>query len=93
MLGLRGFSPFEIASLIGVLGIALLGLFYAYLLRRQILSISLPEGKMRDVWSGIKEGAEAYLASQWRIIRVMIGFLVLALFLSVWVVQPSVEVF
>jgi K(+)-stimulated pyrophosphate-energized sodium pump len=91
MSGLREFSPFEIGSLIGVLGIAFLGLFYAFLLRRQILGISLPEGKMREVWSGIKEGAEAYLASQWRIIRVMIGVLVVALFLSVWFVQPSIE--
>jgi K(+)-stimulated pyrophosphate-energized sodium pump len=91
MSGLREFSPFEIGSLIGVLGIALLGLFYAFLLRRQILGISLPEGKMREVWGGIKEGAEAYLASQWRIIRVMIGVLVVALFLSVWFVQPSIE--
>jgi K(+)-stimulated pyrophosphate-energized sodium pump len=91
MSGLKGFSPFEIGSLIGVLVIALLGLLYAFLLRRQILGISLPEGKMREVWGGIKEGAEAYLASQWRIIRVMIGFLVVALFLSVWFVPPSIE--
>jgi len=91
MSGLKEFSPFEIASLMGVLGISFLGLFYAFLLKKQILRIALPEGKMREVWSGIKEGAEAYLASQWKIIRVMIGFLVVALFLSVWVVQPSIE--
>lgn len=91
MLGLKDFSAFEVSSLIGVLGIAFLGLFYAFLLRRQILNISLPEGKMRDVWSGIKEGAEAYLTSQWKIIRTMIAVLVVVLFLSVWVVKPSAE--
>ncbi|KKS03343.1 MAG: K(+)-insensitive pyrophosphate-energized proton pump [candidate division WWE3 bacterium GW2011_GWF2_41_45] len=91
MIGLKEFSTFEVASLFGVLGIALLGLYYAFYLRRQILSIPLPEGKMREVWGGIKEGAEAYLASQWRIIRNMIGVLVVVLFLSVWVVQPSAE--
>ena len=91
MIGLKEFSTFEVAGLFGVLGIALLGLYYAFYLRRQILSIALPEGKMREVWSGIKEGAEAYLASQWKIIRNMIGVLVVVLFLSVWVVQPSIE--
>jgi len=39
---------------------------------------------MEDVWNGIKEGAEAYLASQWKIIRITISVLVVALFLSVW---------
>ncbi|KKS66623.1 MAG: K(+)-insensitive pyrophosphate-energized proton pump [candidate division WWE3 bacterium GW2011_GWB1_42_6] len=91
MIGLKDFSTFEVASLFGVLGIALLGLYYAFYLRRQILSIALPGGKMQEVWSGIKEGAEAYLASQWKIIRNMIGVLVVVLFLSVWVVQPSAE--
>ena len=91
MLGLHGFSTFEVASLIGVLGISLLGLFYAFILRHQILAIKLPGGKMEEVWGAIKEGAEAYLASQWKIIRLMIGVLVLALFFSVWVVQPSAE--
>jgi len=91
MIGLKEFSIFEVSSLLGVLGIAVLGLLYALYLKRQILAIALPEGKMREVWSGIKEGAEAYLASQWRIIRVMIGVLVVVLFLSVWIVQPTAE--
>ncbi|OGC46473.1 sodium-translocating pyrophosphatase, partial [candidate division WWE3 bacterium RBG_19FT_COMBO_34_6] len=91
MSGLKEFSQFEIASLIGVLGIALIGLLYAFLLKRQILNIPLPQGKLKEVWSGIKEGAESYLISQWRVIRVMIGVLVVALFFSVWIVQPSFE--
>jgi len=91
MLGLHGFSSFEVASLVGVLGISFLGLFYAFNLRRQILATELPGGKMEDVWNAIKEGAEAYLASQWKIIRLMISVLVAVLFLSVWVVQPSTE--
>jgi K(+)-stimulated pyrophosphate-energized sodium pump len=91
MFGLREFSPFERLSLFGVLGIAFLGLFYALYLRRQTLAIALPEGGMRDVWDGIREGAEAYLASQMRLIRPLLAFLVIILFLSVWVVQPSAE--
>ncbi|MFH1841096.1 MAG: sodium-translocating pyrophosphatase [Candidatus Shapirobacteria bacterium] len=91
MLGLSGFSFFEIAALLAVLGIAFLGLLYAWFLRRQVLAIPLPGGKMEAVWNGIREGAEAYLSSQWKIIRVMIAVLVVALFLSVWVVSPSEE--
>jgi K(+)-stimulated pyrophosphate-energized sodium pump len=63
MLGLAGFSAFETASLLAVLGIAFLGLFYAWFLRRQVLALVLPGGKMQTVWEGIKEGAESYLAS------------------------------
>ena len=91
MFALREFSFFEQMSLFAVLGVAFLGLFYALYLRRQTLEIELPVGKMRAVWDGIREGAEAYLASQWRIIRNLLFFLVAALFLSVWVVQPSTE--
>ena len=87
------FSNFERVSLFAVLLIALIGLYYASLLRRQTLSILLPGGKMQEVWDAIREGAEAYLASQWRIIRTMLVFLVVALFLSVWFVQPSQEAF
>jgi K(+)-stimulated pyrophosphate-energized sodium pump len=64
MFGLSEFSPLERAGLFGVLGIAFIGLFYALYLRRQTLAIPLPGGKMQAVWDGIREGAEAYLASQ-----------------------------
>ena len=59
LLGLTGFSLFESASIGVVLIIALLGLAYAVWLRKSILGIELPGGKMEEVWSGIKEGAEA----------------------------------
>ncbi len=89
MFGLSEFSPIERAGLYGVLGVAFIGLFYAFYLRRQTLAIPLPGGKMQAVWDGIREGAEAYLASQWRIILRMLAVLVVLLFFSVWVVQPS----
>jgi K(+)-stimulated pyrophosphate-energized sodium pump len=79
--------------MLGVLGIAFLGLFYAFYLRRQTLRIPLPGGRMQAVWEGIREGAEAYLASQWRIISRMLILLVVLLFFSVWVVQPSSEAY
>jgi K(+)-stimulated pyrophosphate-energized sodium pump len=91
MLGLEGFSRFEIGSILGVLSMAFVGLGYALWLRRQVLSVSLPSGKMVDVWQGIKQGAEAYLASQWRIIRLLLLVLVVFLFLSSWIILPTPE--
>jgi K(+)-stimulated pyrophosphate-energized sodium pump len=89
MFALQEFSTFEIIGLFSVLGIAFLGLGYALYLRRETLAIPLPGGLMQTVWVGISEGAEAYLASQWRIIRNLLVFVVIFLFLSVWVVPPS----
>jgi K(+)-stimulated pyrophosphate-energized sodium pump len=91
MLALSEFSPIERAGLFTVLAIAAIGLLYALYLRRETLAIPLPSGAMRAVWEGIQEGAEAYLASQWRIISRMLIVLAIALFFSVWVVQPSAE--
>lgn len=86
------FSFFENIAIFGVLGIALLGLVYAFWLRRQILQEKPKlEEKGYQVWRGIKEGAEAYLNSQWQKIRLGIGLLTVFLFLSAWIVPASEE--
>jgi len=89
---LKEFSSLENAAILAVLGIALLGLAYAFWLRRQILK-EKPQISERGllVWRGIKDGAEAYLSSQWQKIRLGIGLLTVLLFLSVWVIPPSEE--
>ena len=86
------FSFFENIAIFGVLGIAFLGLAYAFWLRRQILA-QKPQISERGllVWQGIKDGAEAYLNSQWQKIRLGVGLLTALLFLSVWIVPPSQE--
>lgn len=91
MLGLAGFSSFEIGAVLGVLSMAVVALSYALWLRRQVFAIPLPRGRMIEVWQGIKEGAEAYLASQWRIIQIMLLVLIVFLFLSSWVILPTPE--
>ncbi|MDX2141635.1 MAG: sodium/proton-translocating pyrophosphatase, partial [Chloroflexota bacterium] len=55
-----------------VLAIAIAGIAYAYLLVRQILAESKGSAKMQQVWGYIREGANAYLRSQLRIIAVLI---------------------
>jgi len=72
-----------------VLGIAVAGLLYAAWLTRQILSESKGSARMQEVWSYIKTGANAYLRSQFRIIAVLILVLVVVLFFSVYVVNPT----
>ncbi len=46
---------------------------------------------MQQVWNAIKTGAEAYLGKQARTIIPLIVILTVALFLSVYVVPPSIE--
>src|SRR5579859_3455230 len=82
-------SSGETVMIFTVLGIAIAGLLYAGFLARQILSESKGSDKMREVWNSIRLGANAYLNSQFRTIAILIAVLVVVLFFSVYVVQPS----
>ncbi|MBN2200884.1 sodium-translocating pyrophosphatase [bacterium] len=88
---LQGLTPFEQVAILCVLGIAILGLLYALMLRRQILKEDRGSAKMIEVWSAIRDGADTYLKRQLKSILPMIGILVVALFLSVYIVPPSAE--
>ena len=84
-------TTFESISLWVVLGIAVLGLAYAFFLRRQVMREDKGTEKMQQVWSGIKAGADTYLTRQQKIIIPLVVVLTFALFLSVYVVPPSAE--
>ncbi|MFH0863289.1 MAG: sodium-translocating pyrophosphatase [Candidatus Altiarchaeota archaeon] len=86
---LFGLTAFEQAAILSVLGISLLGLLYAYILRRQIMREDTGDDKMREVWGAIREGAEAYLWRQLKAVLPLILILTVALFFSVYVVPPS----
>jgi K(+)-stimulated pyrophosphate-energized sodium pump len=88
---MRGLSTFEQYAIYGVLGVAILGLLYALLLRRQILREDKGSGKMQEVWSAIRDGADSYLRRQLKSILPLIALLTLALFFSVYIVPPSPE--
>ena len=80
---------FESWSLWVVLGIAVLGLLYALLLRRQVLGFDKGTSQMQVIWNAIREGADAYLGRQLRTIIPLIVVLTVVLFFSVYVVAPS----
>ena len=84
-----GLSSAEIVAVWAVLGVAILGLIYALILRRQILREDKGTPEMQEVWSAISLGADAYLNRQLRTILPFIAILTVALFLSVFIVPPT----
>lgn len=91
MPGLFESSVFENLALWCVLFIALLGLGYALLLRRQVLKYDKGTPKMQEIWEAIKAGANAYLHQQLKTIIPLIAFFTVVLFLSVYIIPPSKE--
>lgn len=86
-----GLNLFEQVAIWSVLGVAILGLLYAILLRTQILREDKGTPDMLKVWNAIREGADAYLKRQLRSILPLIAVLTLALFASVYIVPPTPE--
>ncbi|MCC6802747.1 MAG: sodium-translocating pyrophosphatase [Anaerolineae bacterium] len=86
---MRPLSSLENTLIYLVLAIAVAGILYAGFLVRQILSESKGSAKMQEVWGYIRTGANAYLSSQFRIIAILIAILVVVLFFSVYVVNPT----
>ena len=77
-----GLSGFELAALLTVLGVAVSALIYAILLARQVFHESTGSGKVKDVWNGIRAGANAYLRTQLRVVIMFVGVLGVFLYLS-----------
>src|SRR3989338_6276860 len=88
---MQGLTLYEQYAIWSVLGVALLGLLYAVLLRSQILREDKGTAKMQEVWGAIKDGADAYLRKQFNSIWPLIVGLFFLLFLSVYIVPPSLE--
>lgn len=93
LLGLaqHGLNPFEQIAVIGVLITAFIALLYAWLLRGKVLNKDKGTAKMQEVWNAIRIGAESYLNRQLRTILPLIAVLTVALFLSVYIVPPTLE--
>ena len=88
---MQGLSDFEQIAVWSVLGIAIVGLAYAWLLRSQIMREDKGTAKMQEVWGAIRDGADAYLRQQLKSILPLIAVLTIALFFSVYIVPPSPE--
>jgi K(+)-stimulated pyrophosphate-energized sodium pump len=91
MFTMEGLTLFEQIAVWGVLGVAILGLLYAVFLRAQVLREDKGTDRMQEVWNAIRTGADAYLRRQLKSILPLIFILTIALFLSVYIVEPSPE--
>ncbi len=91
MYSMEGLTPFEAIGVWSVIVIAVMGLVYALVLRRQILREDMGTARMQEVWTSIRQGADTYLTRQLRSILPMIAILTVALFLSVYIVPPTPE--
>lgn len=91
MYEMHGLQSVEAIAIWAVLGVAILGLLYAILLRSQIMREDKGTEKMQAVWNAIKDGADAYLKSQLKTILPLIAVLTVALFFSVYIVPPTPE--
>ena len=73
-------TAFEQNALHMIVVVALGALLYAVLLARQVLGESKGEGKAIEVWTGIKDGANAYLKRQFKSILLLVGVLAIVLY-------------
>ncbi|GAC1359367.1 MAG: sodium-translocating pyrophosphatase [Herpetosiphon sp.] len=87
--GLAPLSSLEQTMVWVVFAIAIAGLMYAAVLRRAILAKDTGTDEMRRYWGYIREGAQAYLAKQFRTIAIALVVLAVALFASVLIIPPS----
>ena len=87
----HGLNEFEQIAIIGVVVVAIISLLYAWYLRGRVMAKDKGTAKMQEVWNAIRIGANSYLNRQLRSILPLILILTVALFLSVYIVPPSLE--
>jgi K(+)-stimulated pyrophosphate-energized sodium pump len=87
----HGLNSFEQIAIVGVVITAFISLLYAWFLRGNVMRKDKGTPKMQEVWNAIRIGADSYLSRQLKTIFPVIGVLTIALFLSVYVVPPSLE--
>ncbi len=90
-MGKLALTSFETSAIYAVLVVAVLSLVYAYLLFRNVMAEDKGNARMIQVWTAVKDGADAYLGQQLKTILPFVGILVFALFASVWIAQPTPE--
>jgi len=76
------YSQLEIYSLLSVLGIAILGLLYALMLAKQVKAADRGTKRMQDIAAAVREGADAYMAAQFRKIGPLIVIITLVLYFT-----------
>jgi K(+)-stimulated pyrophosphate-energized sodium pump len=76
------YSRMEVACLLSILAIAVAGLLYAALLVKQVRRADRGTSKMQEIAAAVREGANAYLAAQFRRIGPLIVVLTILLFVT-----------
>jgi K(+)-stimulated pyrophosphate-energized sodium pump len=76
------FNGWEQTGLLVVLFIAILGLAYALMLRKQVLAADTGTKKMQDIAAAVREGANAYLGAQFRKIGPLIVVITILLYFT-----------
>ena len=89
--GISALKLSEQYAIFGVLAVALIGLWYTWFLKKQVMANETGTKKMNEVWIAIKQGADTYLKKQLKSILPMIVVLTICLFLSVYIVPVSQE--
>ncbi len=87
----HGLNAFEQWAVVAVVVTAFISLAYAWLLRGLVMKKDRGEAEMIRVWDAIRIGADSYLSRQLRTIFPIIAVFTVVLFLSVWVVPPTME--
>ncbi len=76
------YSPIEVIALFVVLAIAISGLLYALLLVKQVMKADSGTKKMQEIAAAVREGANAYLAAQFKKIGPLIVIITILLFVT-----------
>jgi K(+)-stimulated pyrophosphate-energized sodium pump len=76
------YSPLEKIALIGCVGIAFVGLLYALLLMVLVRRADKGTPRMQAIAQAVREGADAYLYRQLRVVAVLIAILTVVLFVT-----------
>lgn len=79
------FTTVERVALFVALGVSLLALLYALMLVSQVVRADKGTRKMQQIADAVREGANAYLRRQMRVVAILIVVLVAALFYSKYV--------
>ncbi len=81
------YTAMERYAILGVLGIALIGLLYALMLVKQVRDADKGTKKMQEVADAVREGANAYLKAQFR----KIGLLIIVITVLLYFTTESAE--
>lgn len=76
------FKPIEVYGLLAILAVALAGLLYAAMLVKQVRRADQGTAKMQSIAAAIREGANAYLAAQFKKVGPLIVIITIFLYFS-----------